>query len=367
MRSTTGQYYPGLDHLRALAAFLVFSWHFTHGLPVPIHGDPVPFGGGIRNDFLFLAPFDEGHCGVALFMTLSGYLFAKLLDGKRIHYGNFIWSRFIRLVPLLALVVVANGTLIIAKGEWLGGYVRALIAGLIKPVWPNGGWSITVEMHFYLLLPIILWLKERWWPSILLMLFGAAILRTVLYATYGEVQYFSYLTIIGRIDQFLIGIIAFDARNLIKNKRSYFVYMTVAFLILYQSFAEGGGFYKTISYPSPSAIWIVMPTIEGAYFGFLISYYDNSFKFSKGVISDFLRKIGEYSYSIYLLHFFIVFDLAKIATAWVPGIHILVVAELAAFGCFIMVVPVAWVSYRLIECPFFRFRRKYSSDKTIVD
>jgi len=29
-----------------------------------------------------MALLDEGHTGVALFMTLSGYLFAKLLDGK---------------------------------------------------------------------------------------------------------------------------------------------------------------------------------------------------------------------------------------------------------------------------------------------
>jgi len=31
-------------------------------------------------------------------MTLSGYLFAKLLDGKRIKYGSFLWNRFLRLV-----------------------------------------------------------------------------------------------------------------------------------------------------------------------------------------------------------------------------------------------------------------------------
>ncbi len=208
MRSTTGQYYPGLDHLRALAAFLVFEWHFTHGFS----GSPVPFGGGIRSDWFVLAPFDEGHCGVALFMTLSGYLFAKLLDGKRIRYADFIWSRFIRLAPLLVAVFVANGALIafhlnervdILRGLWLGRYVETLVTGLIKPDWPNGGWSITVEMHFYLLLPFVLWLKRRWKPSLLCMLVGSILLRFALHAIYGEVQYFAYWTIIGRIDQFV--------------------------------------------------------------------------------------------------------------------------------------------------------------------
>jgi hypothetical protein len=33
MRATSGEYYPGLDPLRALAAFLVFR--LTFGFPVP--------------------------------------------------------------------------------------------------------------------------------------------------------------------------------------------------------------------------------------------------------------------------------------------------------------------------------------------
>jgi peptidoglycan/LPS O-acetylase OafA/YrhL len=182
MRSTSGQYYPGLDHLRALAAFLVFGWHFTHG-------GPVPYGEGLSADFLVLAPFDEGHCGVALFMTLSGYLFAKLLDGKRVHYANFVWSRFIRLGPLLIVIFVANGILIalhhthridVISGLSLGEYIKDLLKGLIMPTWPNGGWSTTVEMHFYLLLPMILWLRRQWRQSMVCVLIGSVILRAVL-------------------------------------------------------------------------------------------------------------------------------------------------------------------------------------------
>ncbi len=59
--------------MRALAAFLVFSWHFTHGR----ESWPIPFG--YAPSIFLLAPLDEGHTGVALFMTLSGYLFAKLV------------------------------------------------------------------------------------------------------------------------------------------------------------------------------------------------------------------------------------------------------------------------------------------------
>ncbi|MGY3408223.1 peptidoglycan/LPS O-acetylase OafA/YrhL [Bradyrhizobium sp. GM5.1] len=72
MKSSSGLYFSRLDHIRALAAYLVFVWHFTHlttQFPVPFSTvPPFPF-----------ALVEEGHVGVGLFMTLSGYLFAKLV------------------------------------------------------------------------------------------------------------------------------------------------------------------------------------------------------------------------------------------------------------------------------------------------
>jgi hypothetical protein len=49
MKSSTGKHYLGLDHVRAMAAFMVFSWHFLHasnGYPVPFAAAPVVFPGG---------------------------------------------------------------------------------------------------------------------------------------------------------------------------------------------------------------------------------------------------------------------------------------------------------------------------------
>ena len=64
MRSTSGEHYVALDHVRALAALLVFTWHFIHAG----NGDPVPFE--YVPSLFFMALFDEGHTGVALFMVL---------------------------------------------------------------------------------------------------------------------------------------------------------------------------------------------------------------------------------------------------------------------------------------------------------
>ena len=96
MKSSTGQYYVGLDHIRALAAFIVFVWHFIH-----VNDQHLA-----SVSFLPLAILTEGHTGVSLFMTLSGYLFAKILDGRQVHYFGFLWNRFLRLAPLLLFVIV---------------------------------------------------------------------------------------------------------------------------------------------------------------------------------------------------------------------------------------------------------------------
>ncbi len=144
MRSSTGAYYPRLDHVRALAAFLVFYWHSIHSA-IPTNAVP---------SFFPMSIFEEGWTGVALFMTLSGYLFAKLVDGKDISYGFFLWNRLVRLAPLLIVVIAYY--CIFEGYDW-----RKIPGGIIQPVWPGGAWTITVEFHFYLVFPAILLLHQR--------------------------------------------------------------------------------------------------------------------------------------------------------------------------------------------------------------
>lgn len=108
-----------LDQIRALAAFLVFTWHFTHAGK----GHPVPFD--VTPAFPFAALFDEGHVGVALFMCLSGYLFARLLDGRTINYLSFLAARLVRLLPLLLFVMAVTVAIAAYRTGGGGGTSRA--------------------------------------------------------------------------------------------------------------------------------------------------------------------------------------------------------------------------------------------------
>ncbi len=105
-----------------------------------------------------------------------------------------------------------------------------LLRGYVLPALPNGGWSITVEFHFYVILPILL-NKAVKFPNLLilsLVVFVGA--RVGFYILVGEIQAVSYWTIIGRIDQFLLGIIAFKLKDHIAGKK--YLASPIAFFFL---------------------------------------------------------------------------------------------------------------------------------------
>src|SRR5258706_4360967 len=125
MRSSSGAHFIALDHVRAVAIFMVFAWHFTHarnGYPVPFDYVPALFP---------FAVLDEGHTGVALFMALSGYLLAKLLDGESIDYRRLILELAPRPFPLLSVGLLIFGLTKLAHGERLFVYVFTILAGVI--------------------------------------------------------------------------------------------------------------------------------------------------------------------------------------------------------------------------------------------
>lgn len=337
--------------MRGLAAFMVFIWHFTHGSngsPVPFEGAPIPP----------LSIFDEGHVGVALFMTLSGYLFAKLLDGQSVRFGNFLLNRALRLFPLLCVVLLAVAAReAIVQQDIRVAYWSLLDVprGFIAPQWPNGGWSITVELHFYLLLPLLLFVQRRAPIALLSVVVLALALRTGIYMARGEVHYLAYHTIIGRIDQFVLGMLAFSCRDLLRNRHAAALVTVFTLMAIYYLFDIAGGFYGLRKSP----LWIGLAPLEGLAFGILIAWYETSFPASSGPVSTMASKIGEYSYSIYLLHFFVVFLAADYIHRHVVDLSNFYVAMLAGSIVFTAMIPVGYLSMRFIEAPFLRLRRPY--------
>lgn len=354
MKSSSGQYYIGLDHLRALAVFMVFSWHFIHSR------DIVPLDGSAPW-FLPLSLLTQGYGGVSLFMVLSGYLFARLTDGQQLLYGRFLFNRALRLLPLLAVVVALAHVKSIVTHEDLD-LPQRLSWGWLAPVLPQGGWSVTVEMHFYVMLPVILWVAARSRVGLLLIVLAAMAGRAVIHSLDGPMEYLSYYTMIGRLDQFLLGCLAYRWRDMIRGRHALWSLAAIVFCGL-MSYVDHQGSMFSKSHDM-STWWIFFTTIEGVFYGLTVAWYDTSFKHSApGRASKLVAMVGRYSYSIYLLHTFVVFRLADFINHKILGIENTYLALMASLVSLILLLPVAALSYRLIEAPFLKRRVIYTKPK----
>ncbi|HSU69689.1 MAG TPA: acyltransferase, partial [Tepidisphaeraceae bacterium] len=171
-----------LDVLRGLAILLVLFRH-----PVV----PPGAAGHLRPLLGWTERF--GWTGVDLFFVLSGFLiggllFAEIRDEGRLRLGRFLVRRALRIWPAYFAFL---GFAVILSVEAHGG----LWAGA-KPLLPNlvhlqnylgtpeiHTWSLAVEEHFYVVLPLVLLLllrlnKLSWIPVLLLLVcFGCLGLR----------------------------------------------------------------------------------------------------------------------------------------------------------------------------------------------
>lgn len=356
MRSSSGEYYLGLDQIRAGAAYLVFMWHFMHGTqgsPVPFHVQPIP-------PFVLV---DEGHLGVSLFMCLSGYLFARLLQGRNIHYLGFVYNRLLRLMPLLVLVLLTCWLKLRVTGAddvAMEGLFNSIIQGWRLPSLPNGGWSVTVEVQFYIVLPVLLWLVYRFGSAVLLCLLLISIaFKAILFLNDGTVQLLSYLTLLGRLDQLLLGMWAAFA---LRNRRipvSLLVFLALIFVAIYQVFDSCGGFYGCGGFPSKNPIWIFLPAIEGLFFMVFITWYDTRRVDAPSVVGKAFARAGQWSYGLYLLHPFWVFAAASWWYEKLPWISNFYGALLVGTITYLASLPMAWLSWQFIEEPFLKHRVRY--------
>jgi len=269
------------------------------------------------------------------------------------------------LLPLLFVVLAIVGIQKIIRGEDVALYVYSIAEGVLLPTLPNGAWSITVEFHYYLVLPIFLWMLRKSKALPISIVIAAVALRSYLHHELGEIESLAYGTIIGRIDQFALGMLAYHFRAYFAHRHALAVSIISAFAAFYGYFDLEGGLYQYRSdiyqhpFPSPSPLWIAIPTIEGIAYAVGIAWYETSFSPSPAGISRFIGRIGEYSYSIYLLHYFVVFSVAKFVQERVMDITNFNLACLWSAVCFLLMMPLGYLSFRFVEAPFLKLRRSY--------
>lgn len=156
--------FPALDGIRGFAAGLVLLTHAGFISGRSLHSD-------LLGALLFRADF-----GVTVFFLLSGFLLYRpfvlhqLAGRPRPNVKRFLWRRLLRIGPALTIFVVVSLTFLTPFRVRPSDYVqylllvetydhRALDANLTHL------WSLTVEVSFYALVPVIAWLLGRKRPN----------------------------------------------------------------------------------------------------------------------------------------------------------------------------------------------------------
>jgi peptidoglycan/LPS O-acetylase OafA/YrhL len=351
LKSTQGKYYEKLDHLRFLAALLVMFWHGMH-FKNQVPTSSVP-------SFPLFSMLEEGHTGVSLFMVLSGYIFWQLCRNKEISYLGFLRNRFIRIAPLFFLYVF----LMFKVNDIDPLKLFVSIVGLMGHTLPRVSWTIIVEFQFYIIFPFILLFTQKYgFRYVFGLLVLALIVRYGLWVNRGYIQDIAYWTIFGRIDQFILGILACELVAKHINLKLKFICGAIFIMLLlaFSEFNNLGGFYHIPVYPSTNGLWIIMPTLEGLMWASLIALYLSADFFLYSRISKIIAWFGAISFSFYLNHMFVIEFVYKIESKmnWLPSSIWNI-----CLNIILVILPITLVfsslTYFLIEKPFLSLRKNY--------
>jgi len=371
MRSQNISYVPSIDQIRGIAALWILFFHAHHLL-----GSILRTGEGFNKYKMWervtnplLIPLIEGHTAVALFMVLSGFIFTWGAYGKKIDYRHFITNRFLRIYPLYLFLIFIG----------LAAFPRAFnLQGLVTMLLPlsdfnslnTGGltamaWAVGVEFQFYLLFPLLFSLATAQPKKTILFWIAALIVVRILALVLGgNARDISYWHLAGRMDQFLLGMLAaFWLKNTVLKSHQLFRLFLVSiplslFLLIFYHFLGG--------WPSAMGWKVLWPTIEGAMWalfvvGFVGADVTREHDKKTNIVGLALAWVGVRSFSVYLLHYPVIQVFCKH-----PDWLIRFTGEWrqdALLNALLVVLPIVLVvsetTWQAIEKPFLNLRRVY--------
>lgn len=353
---------PAVDHLRAFLASLIVVYHGWHTVWYwNVFGRPfTPNPWPIVDNPLFAALL-EGHTAVSGFMVLSGFIFVHGTSADRVNYGAFLRNRLLRIYPLY-LTVLSLGVALNPGQDSLLGIVRYVLplANLGPAMFgppASMAWAVAVEFQFYLIFPFLFLLLNRHGPGLLPRMVALMIvLRLLLVAGGFDGTALSYWTLAGRIDQFLFGMMAgyWMNRRTGGDRRLAWQVVPAALAIV----AALAVFHRLGGWPTVAWWRVLVPTVEGVLWAWLIVAYVALGPCVPALISRGLVWVGQRSFSMYLLHLLVIGAVAPrlivlTGNAYVDALLVAVLVILPAS------VALAALSFATIESVFLGLRRRY--------
>lgn len=156
--------FRSLTGVRFIAVCLVFIYHNRKYWRDSLHPE-------------ILRLFNEFHVGVSLFFVLSGFLIAYTYEDKPLQstsaYAKYFLIRCARILPLYWLILT-----IYYLDKGYGNFHFSFLTYSLGHGFSDAhnldgiaqAWSLTVEMSFYLLAPLLFFIKKKnvWWLVIVL-------------------------------------------------------------------------------------------------------------------------------------------------------------------------------------------------------
>lgn len=358
-----GRRYAALDHVRAYAALLVLFAHILHNLSRGLF--PKEVGSWITTNNIVYAFLAEGHAGVSLFLVLSAYLFTTLTYEKEISYWLFIRSRILRIYPLYCLLVFC-GMYTNSSTLTFSSFLGALFLLQGTPAAHDGGlftvilWTISTEFIFYFIFPfMMIFIRQFTWRIVLFWIALFILLRLMSVDMGASPRDMPYFTILGRMDQFCLGILAaiyvrtYPQHNSMQRKMLLPVILSIIGALII--FNRLGGWERITPWK------IYWNTFEGILFAaFIVAYqaFENHFHRIYNAILSF---IGNISYSIYLLHIPIIgyYSHKFFFQATDNYFHNAMINALVVIP---IVLIISLLSFIAVERPFLLLRKPYTRD-----
>lgn len=373
MKSKNIKYLQSLDHVRFFASALIILYHgfllyyCKIKFDAPVDGKLLP-----KTNNPFFALIMEGHTAVAMFMVLSGFLFTLGAHKREISYFGFIKNRFLRTYPLYLFMVLMGISIFPESFGFLPLFQNLFFLSNYSGAMSAGGflamsWAIAVEWQFYLIFPFLIVFADRYGFKYLIgLILLFTVFRIVAFLSAADIKDVAYWTILGRMDQFLVGMIAaliylrIELR-LHKIKRGtsiLFLVLSIFILLLSISiYNQAGGWLEIHPFK------IYWTTIEGVMWAVFIVAYIQSSNLIPSFLSRIFVSLGTISYSLYLTHFVVLVTLIKNDYLFK---FLNDAVSNSFFNVFLVLLPVtvglSYATFYLIEKPFMDLRVKYTRD-----
>lgn len=324
-----------IQYLRGLAALAVVLHHASGAILVHYAVE--------QKDF-----YSWGAGGVDLFFIISGFIMMYITFDKEVSVLDFLYKRVVRIYPIF--YVYATIALIIfiispdsinrsasAPTKILPSYLLIPYTEFVNLV--QVAWTLVYEVHFYLLFAVSLLLINKY--RYIFTGFVLSIVSVSSLIGYGSF-YFKYMSD-PIILEFMFGMVLYFLISKKFIKDMWFL-LSLLFFSLCTLMLNDGLPGRVLYYGIPAFLLmysVLSLDINGCLFK------------SENKISNFLVKLGDSSYSLYLSHSFVlgagVIILNKLHLINNTTVQFMIV--LLSIGAIIW----GWISYQFIEKPIISF------------